>query len=137
MVHVAMSEGRAGHACVPASALTAPQGGSMLREGTDPSRRIHPSVHRGGYTPGIRRGARRSLQPSDDSLALSLFPLPRAASPPFALCCSIATTLAAAAGTDIGVATRPRGYGSIAARDNHYPPLTNHLDHRLQDGTRL
>lgn len=55
VAHVAMSEGRASHACVPASALTAPQGGSMLREGTDPSRRIHPSVHRGGYTPGIRR----------------------------------------------------------------------------------
>lgn len=53
------------------SALTAPRGGSMLREGTDPSeqRGNHPSVHRGGYTPGYtvearRRRRRRSLQPA-------------------------------------------------------------------------
>lgn len=31
-------------ACVGASALTAPQGGSMLREGTDPSWRENPPI---------------------------------------------------------------------------------------------
>ena len=56
------SEGGNG-ACVLCSPVTAPRGGSMLREGTDPSERtrIHPPMHRGEYTPGTELYRSRGL----------------------------------------------------------------------------
>jgi len=150
------------------SALTAPRGGSMLREGTDPSepRGNHPSVHRGGYTPGYtvetrryRRRRRRSLQPALRRSTLDV--LPPSFPPSIPLLASVHRPLSrrprlsalsfslsvfslpppppprhcrrgCSSGNGSGSSSSGNGSGSSTARDTHYPPLTNHLDHRLR-----
>lgn len=106
------------------SALTASRGGSMLREGTDPSvpRGNHPSVHRGGYTPGytVEARRRRSLQPALRRSTLNVLLLRRPErSPPFPASSSslrfVLLSVCLSAAAAVAVATTPDEGAAAAA----------------------